>query len=49
VEDEACLSRLRSLGCEEAQGYSIARPMEAETLLTWLRTGEDARPAPRSD
>ena len=36
VEDEATLEKLRSLGCDEAQGYFIGRPMDAEQATTWL-------------
>ena len=27
VEDEACLELLREMGCDQAQGYGISRPM----------------------
>lgn len=37
VEDAATLERLRDLGCAQAQGYHIARPMECERLRAWLR------------
>lgn len=36
VEDEATLAHLRALGCNEAQGYFIGRPMEAEQATAWL-------------
>lgn len=36
VEDAAALSVLRTLGCEQAQGYHIARPMDAAGALAWL-------------
>lgn len=36
VEDEATLDKLRSLGCDEAQGYFISRPMDAEQATVWL-------------
>ena len=32
---EARFDFLRQLGCELAQGYLIAKPMEASKLLTW--------------
>ncbi|MES3006482.1 MAG: EAL domain-containing response regulator [Pseudomonadota bacterium] len=35
VEDPRVLEFLRSVGCERAQGYLIARPMEAATALDW--------------
>jgi diguanylate cyclase (GGDEF)-like protein len=37
VEDEATLVRLMLLGCDRAQGYFIARPMPADTVLPWLQ------------
>ncbi len=37
VENEEVAARLRSLGCDEAQGYHYARPMDGETLAAWMR------------
>jgi len=37
VETEAQLLRLRELGCDEAQGYYLSRPLPAEQLLSWLQ------------
>jgi diguanylate cyclase (GGDEF)-like protein len=37
VESEAQLAVLRRLGCDEAQGHAIARPMLAAELEAWLR------------
>lgn len=36
IESAATLSRLSELGCNQAQGYFIARPMPAEQLAAWL-------------
>jgi EAL domain-containing protein (putative c-di-GMP-specific phosphodiesterase class I) len=36
VESEAILTYLRSIGCDLAQGYHIARPMTAEAVQRWL-------------
>jgi diguanylate cyclase (GGDEF)-like protein/PAS domain S-box-containing protein len=36
VEDELTLSALAALGCDQAQGYLISRPVPAEQLMTWL-------------
>ena len=39
IEDQASFDMLRELGCEEGQGYFIARPMPAEALTAWLNRG----------
>ncbi len=36
VEDARAFDRLVSLGCDYAQGFAIARPMPADSVLTWL-------------
>jgi EAL domain-containing protein (putative c-di-GMP-specific phosphodiesterase class I) len=36
VEDERAFDRLVSLGCDYAQGFAIARPMPAASVLSWL-------------
>jgi diguanylate cyclase (GGDEF)-like protein len=36
VENETQAALLRSLGCDEAQGYLYAKPMLIEDLQTWL-------------
>ena len=36
VETAETLATLTSVGCDEAQGYLIARPMPAERVLSWL-------------
>ncbi len=36
VEDEEVLSLLRTAGCDEVQGYLVARPMPPEDLVLWL-------------
>jgi diguanylate cyclase (GGDEF)-like protein len=35
VEDEATLQALAALGCDQAQGYHIARPMAAAAVDAW--------------
>jgi EAL domain-containing protein (putative c-di-GMP-specific phosphodiesterase class I) len=32
---------LLALGCTQAQGYGIARPMPAEQVLPWARSWPD--------
>jgi diguanylate cyclase (GGDEF)-like protein/PAS domain S-box-containing protein len=36
VEDQWTLDALSRFGCDQAQGFFIARPMEADSLMTWL-------------
>ncbi|MEK7758065.1 MAG: EAL domain-containing protein, partial [Pseudomonadota bacterium] len=38
VENEETLNRLAALGCDEAQGYYIARPFPCGELSAWLAT-----------
>jgi EAL domain-containing protein (putative c-di-GMP-specific phosphodiesterase class I) len=35
VENADILERLRTLNCDEAQGYHISRPMPAKDFLDW--------------
>lgn len=37
VEDQAALDHLRDLGCDEAQGYFIARPMDWSAASVWTK------------
>jgi diguanylate cyclase (GGDEF)-like protein len=37
VEDHETLIYLRDIGCDLAQGFGIARPMEGERVLDWIR------------
>jgi EAL domain-containing protein (putative c-di-GMP-specific phosphodiesterase class I) len=37
VESAEVLDALAALGCDEAQGYAIARPMPAEDVPGWMR------------
>ena len=43
VEGADVLQRLRSLRCDEAQGFHLSRPLPAEALVEWLR---ERRPSP---
>lgn len=42
VEDEETLQHLRTLGCDEAQGFIIARPMPPAELQAWLNASTTA-------
>jgi hypothetical protein len=44
VEDAETLNALRSVGCDVAQGYHVARPLAADELQAWLG---DRRVLPR--
>ena len=46
VENLPILERLRSIGCDEAQGYAISEPVASDELIDWLRR---ANAAQRSD
>ncbi|HEY0000098.1 MAG TPA: bifunctional diguanylate cyclase/phosphodiesterase [Actinoplanes sp.] len=37
VEDEEAYGALRLLGCDEAQGYHISRPLPTDQFSAWLR------------
>ena len=37
VETEAQRDILRTLGCDEIQGYLVAEPMSQEAFTVWLR------------
>jgi diguanylate cyclase (GGDEF)-like protein len=37
VEDAAVWNMLRSLGCDDAQGYFMSRPLEPVALAKWIR------------
>ena len=37
VEDDACLARLRQLGCESAQGFFFSRSLPADQFDAWAR------------
>jgi EAL domain-containing protein (putative c-di-GMP-specific phosphodiesterase class I)/CHASE2 domain-containing sensor protein len=37
VEEEACLELLREMGCDQAQGYGISRPLTADRVAAFAR------------
>lgn len=43
AETERQVIRLEELGCDEIQGYYLGRPMDFDTLLTWL-PAQDGHP-----
>ncbi len=45
VETAEVLDSLREAGCDEAQGYLLARPMPADAMVDWLAD----QPPPRRD
>jgi diguanylate cyclase len=47
IETQAVLDRLRSIGCDQAQGYLLARPMPVDRLHEWLLTRAPRHPAAR--
>jgi EAL domain-containing protein (putative c-di-GMP-specific phosphodiesterase class I) len=40
VEDTETLSYLRHLGCDQAQGYLMSRPLPAPLVPAWLAAWE---------
>jgi diguanylate cyclase (GGDEF)-like protein len=48
VETEEALGWLRRTGCDQAQGYHVARPMTAESMTRWLDEREGRVSAPAS-
>ena len=43
VEDEAVFLKLLEMGCDQAQGYYIARPMPEEDFLKWAEHADSLR------
>jgi len=44
VETQAAWDLLRSLGCDEAQGYFVSRPLAVEDFLPWLQASLQSQP-----
>ena len=40
VEDRATFEFLSSIGCDEIQGYHVARPLDLDALLYWVERYE---------
>jgi diguanylate cyclase (GGDEF)-like protein len=51
VEEAAVWYALRKLGCDDAQGFFMSRPLDAQTLAYWIRAndGRFAFPGARAD
>ena len=45
IETQGALELLADMGCDEAQGYFIAKPMPADQFLTWARARTSASTA----
>jgi diguanylate cyclase (GGDEF)-like protein len=45
VETEEQLARLNQLGCEQAQGFFLGRPMHPVEVTAWLRRAQSTSPA----
>ena len=41
IEDDGVIAHLRSIGCDQGQGYGIARPMPGPALLAFLAAADD--------
>jgi diguanylate cyclase (GGDEF)-like protein len=46
VEDEQTLRELRRLGCHQAQGFHLSRPVDGSALVEWLDARAGSDPAP---
>jgi EAL domain-containing protein (putative c-di-GMP-specific phosphodiesterase class I) len=50
VQDRETFDRLGDFGCDEAQGFYIAKPLEPSAFWTWLSAREaEFDVAPRSE
>ncbi len=47
VEDEKTLRQISDMGCEEAQGYFLSKPVPADRLIDWLENREQISYAER--
>jgi EAL domain-containing protein (putative c-di-GMP-specific phosphodiesterase class I) len=47
VETAAAAELLRDMGCDEAQGYLFARPLETDDVARWIAMNDTARAAGR--
>ncbi len=49
VESREALAMLQMMGCDLAQGYHIARPMELEKLVAFLGDWKISTPLPKGE
>ena len=49
VEDLEVWNMLRSLGCDDAQGYFMSRPLEPRALSSWIRNNAGKFDSTRCD
>lgn len=47
VEDEATMRRISELGCQQAQGFFLSKPLPYDDLVSWLKTFKVVRYAER--
>ena len=46
VEDLAAWNMLRVLGCDDAQGFFMSKPLDARTLVMWMRANDSTFDCP---
>jgi EAL domain-containing protein (putative c-di-GMP-specific phosphodiesterase class I) len=42
VEDLEVWNMLRTLGCDDAQGYFMSRPLDSRALATWIQANSSS-------
>jgi EAL domain-containing protein (putative c-di-GMP-specific phosphodiesterase class I) len=47
VEDEATMRRISELGCQQAQGFFLSKPLPYDDLVSWLESFKVVRYAER--
>jgi diguanylate cyclase (GGDEF)-like protein len=48
VEDLSAWNALRKLGCDDAQGFFMSKPLDPRTLAYWIRANEGSFPCPNA-
>ncbi|HTU64868.1 MAG TPA: EAL domain-containing protein [Steroidobacteraceae bacterium] len=48
VEDLAALKMLRSLGCDDAQGFFMSKPLAPRALIAWMRANDNTFDCPNT-